>query len=1223
MKINRVFTDSGNPDPLAIISYDKRSSEIRNPDGSLVFIMKDIEIPKGWSQVATDIMAQKYFRKKGIPIKTRKVHERGIPEWLQRSEIDDDALSAISENDRYRSENSSKEVFNRLVGTWTYWGWKGNYFNTESDAKAYYDEMFYMLATQKAAPNSPQWFNTGMNWAYGITGPKQGHYYVDENSGKMTKSKDSYTRPQPHACFIQSIDDNLVNENGIMDLWLREARLFKFGSGTGTNFSNIRGSGENLSGGGKSSGLMSFLRIGDRAAGAIKSGGTTRRAAKMVILDLDHPDIEMFINWKTNEEQKVASLVTGSKLNAFHLNSIMKACYQSESQNGERFKPATNPYLKQAVKEAKKHYIPLNYIQRVIHLAQLGFKSIEFAEMNTDWNSEAYATVAGQNSNNSVRVTDEFIKAVEQNKDWSLYFRNELHDAKEQNRKAKPCKTLKAKDLWEQISYAAWACADPGVQYDSTINQWHTCPAGGRINASNPCSEYMFLDDTACNLASLNLKSFMQDSGNLDLVTFKHASRLWTVTLEISVLMAQYPSKQIAKLSYDYRTIGLGYANMGTFLMINGIPYDSSKAFAVCGAITAIMHMTSYATSAELAKEQGVFKEYNKNKTKMLQVINNHRLAAYNVPSEDYEGLNVTPMGIDAEYCPEYLLSEAKKSSDLALELGVKYGFRNAQVTVIAPTGTIGLLMDCDTTGIEPDFALVKFKKLAGGGYFKIINQSIPPALEKMGYSKEEIETIITYAKGSGSLENTPFINQESLKEKGFTDKIIEKIEKMLPSAFDISFIFNSFIIGEDFCKNILKISSEELMSPSFSLLSYLQFSNSEIKAANDHICGSMTLEGAPYLKEEHLPVFDCANKCGKYGKRFIAPHAHIYMMAAAQPFISGAISKTINFPNKISVEEITEAYYLSWKMGIKGVALYRDGSKLSQPLNTEIDSLDTEDAEKHEEAKIPAVKMAEKIIYKHMAERKKLPGRRAGYTQKAKVGGHTVYLRTGEYENGKLGEIFLDMHKEGAAFRSLMNSFAISVSLGMQYGVPLEEYVEAFIFSKFEPRGMVVGNSHIKMATSVIDYIFRELAITYLGRHDLAHVKPEVLMDTHRDDAEDIENTRVIADPKQEKLDLKMSPIKQSSGFTNSLSSLDTKSNISTLKVDSVLFDATDIQGGAQSNSALKSQTVQHRGISVLEEARMKGYEGDPCVECQQFTLVRNGACLKCVTCGATSGCS
>lgn len=1196
MQIKRLFTQQGK-DPLSSFEFVKRVSEIKNPDGSVVFRMENVSVPKQWSQVATDIIAQKYFRKAGIPKLLKKVNEKGVPKWLLPSIADAERLQELPENDRFTSETDAKQVFHRLAGTWTYWGWKANYFDTEEDAKVYYDEMMYMFANQMAAPNSPQWFNTGLNWAYGITGPSQGHFYVDYQTGELVKSEDAYTHPQPHACFIQSVSDDLVNEGGIMNLWVREARLFKYGSGTGSNFSELRGSNEPLSGGGKSSGLMSFLRIGDRSAGAIKSGGTTRRAAKMVTLDLDHPDIEEYINWKVIEEQKVAALVAGSKLCNLHLNSIMKACYDEHPEN-DRFNKKLNKKLSYAVLEARKAQIPNNYIERVIHLAKLGFKSIEFPIYDTDWNSEAYATVAGQNSNNSVRVTNEFMTAVLNDGSWNLYWRIEKRKSKKEKRAPKPCKTLKARDLWDQISYSAWASADPGIQYHTTINEWHTCPAGGEIKASNPCSEYMFLDDTACNLASLNLVKFYNiDKKEFNIQEFRHASRIWTLALEISVLMAQFPSKEIAQLSYEYRTLGLGYANLGTLLMLQGIPYDSREGFAIAGAITSVMHMTAYTASAELAKQAGPFMRYEENKENMLRVIRNHRRAAYNVPNEEYEGLSIYPVGINPQFCPSDLLKAAREDSDRALELGELYGYRNAQVTVIAPTGTIGLVMDCDTTGVEPDFALVKFKKLAGGGYFKIINQSIPPALEKLGYNKDQIIEIVKYAKGSGSLEGCPYINPQSLKAKGFTDEIIAKIEKSLPSVFDISFAFNKFSLGTEFLTKTLGLDEEEINSFDFDVLTKLGFSKTEISSANDYVCGTMTIEGAPFLKHDHYSVFDCANKCGKKGTRFIRSLAHIKMMAAAQPFISGAISKTINLPNGASVEDVKDAYMQSWKLGVKANALYRDGSKLSQPLNTmsdeEIDAI-LEDKEKND-----IVKVAEKIIHRYIAKRRRLPDRRSGYTQKAKINGQSVYIRTGEYDNGQLGEIFIDMHREGASFRSLLNCFAISISLGLQHGVPLEEFTDAFVFTRFEPSGIVTGNDKIKMATSVIDYIFRELAVTYLGRNDLSHVDhDEPVSKASRG------IVKKLAEPEFESEEIISERV---------------------VELDKDHVDDYDFSNSSRSAALTQERTTQavNSMSAKVKQAIENGYTGDICPECQSITMVRNGTCLKCMTCGSTTGCS
>ncbi|HTZ34723.1 MAG TPA: vitamin B12-dependent ribonucleotide reductase, partial [Stellaceae bacterium] len=1072
MHIARRFTIAGH-DPYEEIAFRTATSEIRNPDGSVVFAAEGVEVPAAWSQVACDILAQKYLRKAGVPAVLAAVEEPDVPDWLWRRTADADKLALVPKDERYGGETSAKQCFDRLAGTWTYWGWKGGYFDTEEDARAYFDELCFMLANQMGAPNSPQWFNTGLYWAYGIDGPAQGHFYVDYRTGKVRPSESAYEHPQPHACFIQSVADDLVNEGGIMDLWVREARLFKYGSGTGSNFSKLRGDGERLSGGGRSSGLMSFLKIGDRAAGAIKSGGTTRRAAKMVIVDTDHPDIEDFIDWKVIEEQKVAALVTGSRLCARHLNLVMAACREAAE---DPFDPAKNPALKREIRAARRAMIPENYIQRVIQLARQGHDTIDFRTYDTDWDSESYLTVAGQNSNNTVRITNAFLDAVADGGEWSLTRRTD----------GKAAKTVAAAALWDRIAYAAWASADPGVQFDTTINDWHTCPESGRINASNPCSEYMFLDDTACNLASLNLMTFRGEDG-IQVGDLRHATRLWTVVLEISVMMAQFPSREIARLSYAYRTLGLGYANLGGLLMSMGLPYDSDEGRAIAGAITALLTGTSYGTSAEMAAELGAFPGYAKNREAMLRVIRNHRRAAHG-EAAGYEGLAVPPVPLDAANCPDKPLADAAAAAwDAALALGEKHGFRNAQTTVIAPTGTIGLVMDCDTTGIEPDFALVKFKKLAGGGYFKIINRMVPDALRTLGYGEEEVADIERYALGRGTLKGAPAINHQSLAARGFDDASLGAVEGALASAFDIKFAFNKWTLGEAFCTETLGIAPAALADPGFDLLAALGFGRADIDAANTYCCGAMTLEGAPHLKPEHLPVFDCANPCGRLGKRCLSVDSHIRMMAAAQPFITGAISKTINMQNAATVEDCKAAYMLSWRLGLKAVALYRDGSKLSQPLASNLFGDDEEAEDKAAELyaqspaeRVPLVaeRIVERIIERVVTrpERRVLPHRRKGYTQKARVGGHKIYLRTGEYEDGSLAEVFIDMHKEGSAFRSMMDSFAIAISLGLQYGVPLERFVEAFTFTRFEPSGVVEGNDAIKMATSILDYIFREL---------------------------------------------------------------------------------------------------------------------------------------------------
>lgn len=1091
-----------------LFEYDYRTSVIRNPNGEVVFEMKNVEVPAHWSQIATDILAQKYFRKAGVP----------------------QADGSLGR------ETSIKQVAHRMADCWRQWGEKYDYFASKEDAQVFYDELVYTIMNQSCAPNSPQWFNTGLHSAYGITGKPQGHYFVNPTTGILEKSQNAYERPQPHACFILSVEDDLVNEGGIMDLWVREARIFKYGSGVGTNFSSIRGEGEKLSGGGTSSGLMSFLKIGDRSAGAIKSGGTTRRAAKMVCLDMDHPEIETFINWKVEEEKKVAALIAA------------------------------------------------------------GYPS--------DYEGEAYRTVSGQNSNNSVRVPNEFFHALENGDDWELKARSD----------GKVMKKLPAKELWEQIAYAAWRCADPGVQYDSTINEWHTCPEGGKIRASNPCSEYMFLDNTACNLASMNLRKFYNEETNkFDVEGYEYVTRLWTVVLEISVLMAQFPSREVAQLSYDYRTLGLGYANLGSLLMVQGIAYDSEEARGIAGALTAIMTGVSYKTSAEMAQHLGAFARYQDNKEHMLRVMRNHRAAAYDA-QEAYEGIEIKPQGIKAQYCPDYLLSAATRAWDDAVRLGEKYGYRNAQSTVIAPTGTIGLVMDCDTTGVEPDFALVKFKKLSGGGYFKIINQSIPTALKHLGYNEKESDAIVKYAKGHGTFAGAPFINHQSLSEKGFIADELKKLDSAVESAFDIAFVFNHYTLGEE-CLQRIGFTPEQYMNPTFSLMHELGFKDEEIATANDYVCGTMMLEGAPYLKEEHLAIFDCANKCGKNGVRYIHHSGHIRMMGATQPFISGAISKTINLPNEATIDHIKECYQLSWELGLKANALYRDGSKLSQPLSNKSDKKEAKTDETSENIAADLHKLAESVIHdlskltvdelleevnrrvqaspdtklkrqlSRIVERKTLPYKRRGYNIKSKVGGQAIFLRTGEYGDGTLGEIFIDMAKEGATMRSMLNCFAIAVSIGLQYGVPLEEFVDKFIFTRFEPAGMV-DHPNIKNATSIVDYIFRALGYEYLGRTDLVHVQTPI-GNTGQDEwdipvegGEELSNVRVTA-----------------------------------------LSARPDTKPTVQELSPAKA-TVS--SMSETEKKKMLGTSADAplCRSCGNITL-RNGTCYMCPNCGTTTGCS
>ncbi|HKO82265.1 MAG TPA: vitamin B12-dependent ribonucleotide reductase [Chitinophagaceae bacterium] len=1094
--------------------YDYRTSVIRNPTGETVFEMNNVEVPKQWSQIATDILAQKYFRKAGVP-------------------QPDGSLGR---------ETSAKQVAHRLANCWKAWGEKYDYFASAKDAQIFYEELVYSILNQMCVPNSPQWFNTGLYESYGIKGKPQGHYYVDPLDGELKKSTSAYERPQPHACFILSVDDDLVNDGGIMDLWVREARIFKYGSGVGTNYSNLRGANEKLSGGGTSSGLMSFLKIGDRAAGAIKSGGTTRRAAKMVCLDLDHPEIVEFINWKVEEEKKVAALIDA------------------------------------------------------------GYAS--------DYEGEAYRTVSGQNSNNSVRIPNSFFDKLKKDEDWELTARMD----------GRVMKKVPSKEIWNQIAYAAWRCADPGTQYNTTINEWHTCPEGGEIRASNPCSEYMFLDNTACNLASANLMKFYDASTNhFDVEGYEYNCRLWTVVLEISVLMAQFPSKEVAQLSYEYRTLGLGYANLGTMLMVSGIPYDSEEARAIAAAITAIMTGIAYKTSAEMAKVLGAFPRFEENREHMLRVMRNHRLAAYD--ADEYETLSLKPQGLKAQYCPDYLLKAACKAWDDAVELGEQYGYRNAQATVIAPTGTIGLVMDCDTTGVEPDFALVKFKKLSGGGYFKIINQSVPAALKNLGYSEKETEAIIKYAVGSKTFAGAPFINHQSLSEKGFIADEIKKLDAAVNSAFEIGFIFNKYTLGEE-CLQRLGFVPGQYNDFDWSLLEALGFTDEQIEAANDYVCGTMMLEGAPLLKNEHLPVFDCANKCGKKGKRYIHAHGHIRMMGATQPFISGAISKTINLPNEATITEIADAYLLSWELGLKACALYRDGSKLSQPLSTKSDkkkkpeevsqksevknqkqeellgSADSnivdlgkltveellEEVQKRVQSS-PDTKLKRKLA--SIVERRSLPAKRRGFTQKAKINGQAIFLRTGEYGDGTLGEIFIDMAKEGATMRSMMNCFAISISIGLQYGVPLEEFVDKFAFTKFDPSGFV-EHPNIKSTTSIVDFIFRVLGYEYLGRTDLVHVldKNEVL-NTGTDDWDDVPSG----------LEYDKAPELSSVRVTRSSQPVKNQITSHTIKTDS--------------------------GMDAVNAAAKNMQSDAPACNVCGHIMMRSGTCYKCLNCGNQGGCS
>jgi ribonucleoside-diphosphate reductase alpha chain len=1103
VRLERRYTRASSP-PLDAVVYERRSSVITNPDGSIVFKMEGAEIPASWSQLATDIVISKYFRKAGL----------------------------FGSKDR--GETSVRQVVYRLANTIRRAADEfGAYFATKADADTFEAELSYLLVHQYGAFNSPVWFNLGLWHQYGIEG-SGGNWAWDfdatpANQG-VNETANAYARPQCSACFIQTAKDDLMS---IYELMKNEARLFKYGSGTGTNFSAIRGKQEKLSGGGTSSGLMSFLEVFDRAAGSTKSGGTTRRAAKMVCLDMDHPEIGDFVNWKVREEKKAHALIAA------------------------------------------------------------GFSS--------DFNGDAYHTVSGQNSNNSVRVTDDFMRAVESGGKWQTIMRTT----------GKVCETFDAKDLWRQIAEAAWHCADPGVQYDTTINKWHTCPNTDRINASNPCSEYMFLDDSACNLASVNLTKFLGEDGSFDVDGYRHACRVFFMAQEILVDLSSYPTKNIAQNSHDYRPLGLGYANLGSLLMLLGVPYDSDRGRAIASALTAIMCGHAYATSAEMAQSKGPFAGFAKNREPMLRVMGMHRDAAY---------------AIDREKCPTDLYRAACEDWDIAVKLGEQHGYRNAQSTVLAPTGTIGLLMDCDTTGIEPDFALVKFKKLAGGGYFKIVNQSVPEALKRLGYNEREVQEIVAFVSGTNTLLAAPHVNRRTLREKGFTDAELAKVESALPGVFELDFAFGTWVIGEE-AYDRLGATRDVRSAKGFSLLEHLGFSKAQIEEAGETIVGRMTIEGAPHLKDEHYAVFDCANRCGKTGERFLAPMSHIKMMAAAQPFLSGAISKTVNLPNDATVEEVAEIYEEGWRLGLKAVALYRDGCKASQPLSTSSKEKSKDDGaakEETKEARANAETMSPPAlapIPKSTADqepmqlslqvnppggrpfgmRVRLPKKRRGFTQEARVGGHKIFLRTGEYDDGTLGEIFIDMHKEGAAFRSLMNCFAMAVSIGLQHGVPLQTFVDQFTFTRFEPQGVVEGHPYVKIATSIVDYLFRVLAVEYMGRFDLAHIKPSSQLVSAAEEGEKIPSpaasTRDLSSLPPATLSYTPEALARSASMNEGL----TNANLSLPGADS---------GASNNPNALDAQLDAMMGDAPV------------CDVCGHIT-VRNGACYKCLNCGNSMGCS
>ena len=1172
MKISRKFTKAGS-DPFASVKWVSRSSKITNPDGTTVFEMKDAEVPDSWSQLATDIMVSKYFRKAGVP-------QGGGPAGIA-------SPGAAKGDSTLGPEKSAKQVIHRLAGCWRHWGEANNYFDSAADAQAFYDELVHMMVHQMCAPNSPQWFNTGLNWAYEVNGPAQGHWIADHKTGALSLAADAYSHPQPHACFIQSVDDDLVNPGGIMDLWVREARLFKYGSGTGTNFSNLRADGEKLSGGGRSSGLMSWLRIGDRAASAIKSGGTTRRAAKMVCLDMDHPDIGDFVDWKVREEIKVQAMVEGLRLLKKHDPALAKQCDELK--------------------------LKLDY----------------------DYNGEAYQTVAGQNSNNSVRIPDEFFAALDQNADWNTKARIT----------GKVTKTYKAQDLWERIGYAAWRCADPGVQYDTTINAWHTCPSAGRINASNPCSEYMFLDNTACNLASLNvLKFYDSEKRVFDWERYEHGVDIWTMVLEISVLMASFPSKEIAELSWKFRTLGLGYANLGAMLMQAGVAYDSPEGLAICAMLSSILTGRSYRMSALMAKEHGPFAGFDADKSNMLRIIRNHRRAAHGVRRDEkqWEGLSEQTRPVPTDHAlvkagriplknASDLLARSTIAWDEALVLGEKHGYRNAQTTVIAPTGTIGLLMDCDTTGVEPDFALVKFKKLAGGGYFKIANESVRPALTALGYSTAQVRDIMAYLLGELSLEVALPKGMPGgqagdtlagfLKRKGLTDANINAISAGLPGVFELSFAFAGWAVPAEAITACGLNAAAAASDPNFNLLLALGLTPAQMDQLNTTICGSSTIEGAPHLKADHLSVFDCANKCGKLGSRFIHPHGHIRMMAAAQPFITGAISKTINLPNDATVADITECYRMSWELGLKANALYRDGCKLSQPLSSTADEAKKEAGQdettkqaqsssgKSDSAPAQPVAIAAAPTELMPVEpkrdlappprRRRLPDTRRSLTHKFNIAGHEGYLTVGLYEDGLPGELFITMSKEGSTIGGLMDSLGTATSVALQYGVPVSSLVNKFSHQRFEPAGMT-ENSDIPFAKSLVDYIFRWMGMQFIEGYRAAHSPRAQQELAAQDEARWKDGDRPRITPPSTLADTSRQPATPAPNKPL----IKTVSNaVSRVTVEETR--ETIMQSDVLSRAAADAQA-----------------DAPACDVCGSIT-VRSGTCYKCLNCGNSMGCS
>ncbi len=977
--VERSFSTEGKS-PFDQVAWDKRFARISDDKGKVVFEQTNVEVPADWSQLATNVVVSKYF---------------------------------YGEAGKSEREHSARQLVHRVTRTIADWGKADGLFATDEDAERFYNELSYLCLNQYGSFNSPVWFNVGLLHQYGVKG-SEGNYHWDSADGRPARTLRSYEYPQASACFIQSVDDTMED---IMRLCTAEAMLFKYGSGTGTDLSTLRSSREKLSGGGKPSGPLSFMRIFDQIAAVVRSGGKTRRAAKMQSLKVTHPDIKDFISCKMNEEKKAWALI------------------------------------------------------------EQGYDG--------GLNGDAYASVMYQNANLSVRVTDEFMQAAIDGKDWTTYAVTS----------GKPMDTLKAKELLWLMAEGTRVCGDPGVQYHSTINRWHTCPAGGEINASNPCSEFVFINDSACNLASLNLLKFRRADGNFDVPAFRHAVRLFIIAQEILVDHSSFPNEKICRNSHDFRPLGLGYANLGSLIMSLGLPYDGDAGRDVAAAITAIMTATAYTTSAELASRVGPFAQFRKNRSSILKVIGMHRQAVGRIA---------------ADHCPQDLLAAAAASWDQALAAGERMGLRNAQVTVLAPTGTIGFMMDCDTTGIEPDIALVKYKQLAGGGLFKIVNRTVPLALERLGYSKEQVSQIVAY------------VNEKDM------------------------------------------------------------------------------IEGAPHLKDAHLPVFDCAFKPAS-GKRSIGYMGHIRMMAAVQPFLSGAISKTVNMPKESTTEQIVQVYIDGWKLGLKAVAIYRDGSKRAQPLNVK------KDKDKDKKADATALTPVE---VKPRPHRHRLPATRPSITHKFDVAGHEGYLNVGLYEDGSPGELFITMAKEGSTVGGMMDAFATSISLCLQYGVPLEALVKKFSHQRFEPNGMT-SNKDIPFAKSIVDYVFRWLGLTFLEEYRKTNLPAR--SETSSPRAAEVFPKLLKAAPEAVTDDNSSSENRAGQAFDT-----DSQRPLGSLPAKSA-------KASPQAKllaEPLEGRMVRPSASRVDEQFSHYQEDAPACDVCGSIT-VRNGNCYKCFNCGSSLGCS